>query len=154
MKVITKITKENRWWRWMVWRCEIIFPHTERNLPHKTLYLINNAPNNVAKKSGPTYSQKISQLVESSREMCLTWFCLCSVLFRCPSFSIGLLISIISMFIVLMVYLLCSEMRNSFYGVAIKAYSVCMILGYALLAYLTLHNPANLSHAACRILRE
>ncbi|KAH8379937.1 hypothetical protein KR009_008101 [Drosophila setifemur] len=70
------------------------------------------------------------------------------------TYAICLLISIISMFIVLMVYLLCSEMRNSFYGVAIKAYSICMILGYALLAYLTLHNPANLSNAACRILRE
>jgi len=58
------------------------------------------------------------------------------------------------MFIVLMVYLMCSEMRNSFYGVAIKAYAICMILGYALLAYLTLHNPANLSNAACRILRK
>ncbi|KAH8345646.1 hypothetical protein KR067_000367 [Drosophila pandora] len=68
------------------------------------------------------------------------------------TYAICLLISIISMFIVLMVYLLCSEMRNSFYGVAIKAYSICMILGYALLAYLTLHNPANLSYAACRIL--
>ncbi|KAH8274992.1 hypothetical protein KR018_008392 [Drosophila ironensis] len=68
------------------------------------------------------------------------------------TYAICLLISIISMFIVLMVYLLCSEMRNSFYGVAIKAYSICMILGYALLAYLTLHNPINLSNAACRIL--
>ncbi|KAH8347105.1 hypothetical protein KR059_005315 [Drosophila kikkawai] len=70
------------------------------------------------------------------------------------TYAICLLIAIISMFIVLMVYLMCSEMRNSFYGVAIKAYTICMIMGYAPLAYLTLHNPANLSHAACRILRE
>ncbi|XP_017066296.1 probable G-protein coupled receptor Mth-like 8 [Drosophila eugracilis] len=68
------------------------------------------------------------------------------------TYAICLLIAILSMFIVLMVYLMCSEMRNSFYGVAIKAYAVCMILGYALLAYLTLHNPANISNAACRIL--
>ncbi|XP_020808721.1 probable G-protein coupled receptor Mth-like 8 [Drosophila serrata] len=68
------------------------------------------------------------------------------------TYAICLSIAIISMFIVLMVYLMCSEMRNSFYGVAIKAYTICMIMGYALLAYLTLHNPANLSNAACRIL--
>ncbi|XP_017057714.1 LOW QUALITY PROTEIN: probable G-protein coupled receptor Mth-like 8 [Drosophila ficusphila] len=68
------------------------------------------------------------------------------------TYAICLLIAILSMFIVLMVYLLCSEMRNSFYGVAIKAYAICLILGYALLAYLTLHNPANLSNAACRVL--
>ncbi|ALC44065.1 mthl8, partial [Drosophila busckii] len=68
------------------------------------------------------------------------------------TYAICLLISIISMFIVLVVHLLCSGMRNSFYGVAIKAYTICVIFGYALLAHLTLHNPANLSTAACRIL--
>ncbi|XP_026847314.1 probable G-protein coupled receptor Mth-like 8 [Drosophila persimilis] len=68
------------------------------------------------------------------------------------TYAICLLISIISMVIVLVVYLMCSEMRNSFYGVAIKAYTICLIIGYALLGYLTLHNPATLSKAACRII--
>lgn len=68
--------------------------------------------------------------------------------------SLGLLICIISMFIVLIVHLLCSDMRNSFYGVAIKSYTTCVIFGYALLAHLTLHDPANLSTLACRIIRE
>ncbi|KAH8297639.1 hypothetical protein KR054_004662 [Drosophila jambulina] len=68
------------------------------------------------------------------------------------TYAICLSIAIISMFIVLIVYLMCSEMRNSFYGVAIKAYTMCTIMGYAPLAYLTLHNPANLSNATCRIL--
>lgn len=58
------------------------------------------------------------------------------------------------MLIVLLVHLFCSDMRNSFYGVAIKAYTTCVIFGYALLAHLTLHDPANLSTAACRIIRK
>ncbi|EDW68794.1 probable G-protein coupled receptor Mth-like 8 [Drosophila virilis] len=68
------------------------------------------------------------------------------------TYAICLLICIISMFIVLIVHLMCSGMRNSFYGVAIKAYTTCVIFGYALLAHLTLHDPANLSAAACRVI--
>ncbi|XP_060654203.1 probable G-protein coupled receptor Mth-like 8 [Drosophila nasuta] len=68
------------------------------------------------------------------------------------TYAICLLICIISLFIVLMVHLTCSDMRNSFYGVAVKAYMICVIFGYALLAHLTLHDPANLSSAACRII--
>ncbi|TDG40405.1 hypothetical protein AWZ03_013176 [Drosophila navojoa] len=68
------------------------------------------------------------------------------------TYAVCLLICIISMFIVLIVHLLCSDMRNSFYGVAIKSYTTCVIFGYALLAHLTLHDPANLSTAACRII--
>ncbi|XP_068142344.1 probable G-protein coupled receptor Mth-like 8 [Drosophila tropicalis] len=68
------------------------------------------------------------------------------------TYAICLFISIISMFIVLIVYIMCSEMRNSFYGMAIKSYAVCLIFGYALLAYLTLHDPANISKAGCRII--
>ncbi|KAH8369636.1 hypothetical protein KR093_000405 [Drosophila rubida] len=68
------------------------------------------------------------------------------------TYAICLLICIISMLIVLMVHLACSGMRNSFYGVAVKAYTISVIFGYALLAHLTLHNPANLSTAACRII--
>ncbi|EDV95977.1 probable G-protein coupled receptor Mth-like 8 [Drosophila grimshawi] len=68
------------------------------------------------------------------------------------TYAICLLICIISMFIVLIVHLACSQMRNSFYGVAVKAYTTCVIIGYALLAHLTLHNPANLSTAGCRII--
>lgn len=58
------------------------------------------------------------------------------------------------MLIVLLVHLFCSDMRNSFYGVAVKAYTTCVIFGYALMAHLTLHDPANLSTAACRIIRK
>ncbi|KAM8709458.1 hypothetical protein ACLKA7_016289 [Drosophila subpalustris] len=68
------------------------------------------------------------------------------------TYAICLLICIISMLIVLTVHLMCSDMRNSFYGVAIKAYTFCVIVGYAMLAHLTLHDPANLSTVACRIL--
>ncbi|KAH8302402.1 hypothetical protein KR044_005930 [Drosophila immigrans] len=68
------------------------------------------------------------------------------------TYAICLLICIISMLIVLIVHLTCSDMRNSFYGVAVKAYMICVIFGYGLLAHLTLHDPANLSSAACRII--
>ncbi|XP_030375542.1 probable G-protein coupled receptor Mth-like 8 [Scaptodrosophila lebanonensis] len=68
------------------------------------------------------------------------------------TYAVCLFISIISMFIVLIVHLLCTEMRNTFYGVAIKAYTICIIVGYSLLGHLTLNDPANLSKSGCRLI--
>ncbi|KAM7354845.1 methuselah-like 8 isoform 1-T3 [Cochliomyia hominivorax] len=65
------------------------------------------------------------------------------------TYAICLIITVICMIIIIFVYLLCTEMRNTFYGVAIKSYALCIIIGYSLLAHLTLTNPADISKYAC-----
>ncbi|KAL9910338.1 methuselah-like 8 isoform 1-T2 [Glossina fuscipes fuscipes] len=65
------------------------------------------------------------------------------------TYAICLIITVICMIIILFVYLLCTDLRNTFYGVAIKSYTLCIIVGYSLLAHLTLTNPANMSKYAC-----
>ncbi|XP_075162406.1 methuselah-like 8 [Haematobia irritans] len=65
------------------------------------------------------------------------------------TYAICLIITVICMIIILFIYLLCCELRNTFYGVAIKTYCLCIIIGYSLLAHLTLTNPADMSKYAC-----
>ncbi|XP_073843947.1 methuselah-like 8 [Musca autumnalis] len=65
------------------------------------------------------------------------------------TYAICLIITVICMIIVLFIYLLCTEIRNTFYGVAIKTYTLCIIIGYSLLAHLTLTNPLDISKYAC-----
>uniref|UniRef100_A0A1I8PA77 Methuselah N-terminal domain-containing protein n=1 Tax=Stomoxys calcitrans TaxID=35570 RepID=A0A1I8PA77_STOCA len=65
------------------------------------------------------------------------------------TYAICLIITVICMIIVLFIYLLCTELRNTFYGVAIKTYCLCIIIGYSLLAHLTLTNPSDMSKYAC-----
>ncbi|XP_037811136.1 probable G-protein coupled receptor Mth-like 8 [Lucilia sericata] len=65
------------------------------------------------------------------------------------TYAICLIITVICMIIILFVYLLCTEMRNTFYGVAIKSYALCIIIGYSLLAHLTLTDPAHMSKYSC-----
>uniref|UniRef100_A0A1I8MZL9 Methuselah N-terminal domain-containing protein n=1 Tax=Musca domestica TaxID=7370 RepID=A0A1I8MZL9_MUSDO len=65
------------------------------------------------------------------------------------TYAICLIITVICMIIVLFIYLLCTELRNTFYGVAIKTYTLCIIIGYSLLAHLTLTNPMDMTKYAC-----
>ncbi|XP_017484764.1 PREDICTED: probable G-protein coupled receptor Mth-like 8 [Rhagoletis zephyria] len=69
------------------------------------------------------------------------------------TYAICLILSVICMSIILFVYLFCTDIRNTFYGVAIKVYALCVIIGYSLLAHLTLTDPATFSKLACINLR-
>ncbi|XP_037933026.1 probable G-protein coupled receptor Mth-like 8 [Teleopsis dalmanni] len=65
------------------------------------------------------------------------------------TYAICLIIAVICMSIILFVHLLCTELRNTFYGVAIKCYALCIIIGYSLLAHLILNDPANMLKFSC-----
>ncbi|XP_012157164.1 probable G-protein coupled receptor Mth-like 8 [Ceratitis capitata] len=65
------------------------------------------------------------------------------------TYAICLILAVICMFIILFVYLFCTDLRNTFYGVAIKVYTLCIIIGYSLMAHLTLTDPAQFSQWSC-----
>ncbi|XP_053955699.1 probable G-protein coupled receptor Mth-like 8 isoform X1 [Anastrepha ludens] len=65
------------------------------------------------------------------------------------TYAICLILAVICMSIILFIYLFCNDMRNTFYGVAIKVYSLCIIIGYSLMAHLTLTDPVKFSTLSC-----
>ncbi|XP_039966335.1 probable G-protein coupled receptor Mth-like 8 isoform X2 [Bactrocera tryoni] len=65
------------------------------------------------------------------------------------TYAICLILAVICMFIILFIYLFASNLRNTFYGVAIKVYTLCIIFGYSIMAHLTLTDPAEFMPWTC-----
>ncbi|XP_067642827.1 probable G-protein coupled receptor Mth-like 8 isoform X2 [Eurosta solidaginis] len=65
------------------------------------------------------------------------------------TYAICLILAVICMIIVLFIYLFSTEIRKTFFGVAIAVYSMCIIIGYSLMAHLTLTDPAQIARESC-----
>jgi len=66
------------------------------------------------------------------------------------SYFAGSIIAILINIFILSLLSSINQARKSHYGQLIIYYLLSVIAGYSLLVYLTLKNPMNLSHEACR----